>query len=187
LNIGDLSERLSVSPGAVREALARLTSDDLVRALPHSGFSVAPISVDELRDLTYVRVEIEQACLRRCLKCAGVDWEANLIAAAHRLNRMPFTLTPSETMSDEWSLVHQRYHEALVAACDSPWLLRVRHALFLQSERYRRLSTSRNAQSEHQQIVEAAIARDVEQVVRLIQEHFWKTTDGLIEMIGHTA
>ena len=44
LKIQDLCERFSVSLGAIREALSRLTSEGLVISEPQRGFRAAPIS-----------------------------------------------------------------------------------------------------------------------------------------------
>lgn len=58
------------------------------------------------------------------------------------------------------------FHEALVASCDSPWLLRLRNILFEQPKRCRRISVpldqiGRDIDSEHKEIADATIARDV--------------------------
>src|SRR5215813_9999467 len=89
LKIQDLCTRFSVSLGAVREALSRLTSEGFVIAEPQRGFRAAPISVADLRDLTMVRIAIEGLCVRRAIAVGTVDWEARLVAAFHRLSRTP--------------------------------------------------------------------------------------------------
>ena len=74
LKIQDLCDRFSVSLGAVREALSRLTSEGLVVAEPQRGFRAAPISAADLVDLTMVRVEIDTLCLKRAIAGGNVDW-----------------------------------------------------------------------------------------------------------------
>src|SRR5215813_14549467 len=89
LKIQDLCQQHEVSLGAIREALSRLTSDGLVVAEPQRGFRAAPISPEDLRDLTMVRIEIDTLCLRQAVARGDVDWEARLVAAYHRLSRTP--------------------------------------------------------------------------------------------------
>src|SRR5215475_11483926 len=89
LKIQDLCTRHSVSLGAIREALSRLTSEGLVVAEPQRGFRAAPISAEDLKDLTCVRIQIESLCLRRAIELGDVDWESRLVAAFHRLSRTP--------------------------------------------------------------------------------------------------
>src|SRR6201999_1825607 len=56
LIINQLCQYLDVSLGAVREALSRLSSEGLVIAEPQRGFRVAPISAEDLKDLTAARL-----------------------------------------------------------------------------------------------------------------------------------
>src|SRR5215469_10320330 len=101
LKIQELCARFSVSLGAIREALSRLTSEGLVVAEPQRGFRAAPISAADLTDLTMVRVEIETLCLKRAIAFGDVDWEARLVAAAHRLSRTPERDTNDPARSNE--------------------------------------------------------------------------------------
>lgn len=187
LKINELCQALSVSLSAVREALARLTSEELVVAEPQRGFRAAPISAGELRDLTAVRAEIEGLCLERALAVGGVGWEAQLAAAFHRLSRTPEREPDDpDRMGEAWSAAHAAYHEALVAACDSPWLLRLRAILYAQSERYRRLSVplaavARNLGREHQDLMEAALSRDAGHARTLMAQHIEQTTRVLLQ------
>jgi DNA-binding GntR family transcriptional regulator len=133
LKIHEICARLRVSPGAVREALSRLCAEELVVSKAQKGFRVAPVRVDDLEDLTRTRIEIECMCLRRAVAVGEIEWETGLVAACHRLTNIASPLD-----SDEWAHAHAQYHLALVQACDSAWLLRLRAMLYAQSERYRR-------------------------------------------------
>ena len=186
LKIQELCDLFSVSLGAVREALSRLTSEGLVVAEPQRGFRAAPISVAELRDLTMVRIEIEQLCLRRAIAVGTVDWEVRLVAAFHRLSRTP-ERAPADPMraDDEWADAHAAFHAALVDGADSPWLLRLHAQLYAQSERYRRLSIplsteQRDVTKEHQDILDAALNRDAERAVALLARHLALTSEILL-------
>lgn len=187
LKIQELCTRLSVSLGAIREALSRLTSEGLVVSEPQRGFRAAPISAEDLSDLTRVRIEIESLCLRRAIELGDVDWEARLVAAFHRLSRTPERAPDDPVRSnDDWASAHAAFHLALVEGCHSPWLLRLHGQLYDQSERYRRLSVSlstraRRIGDEHQAIMEAALARDADKAVALLTAHMTQTTNILLE------
>jgi len=186
----DLCERFSVSLGAVREALARLTSEGLVTAEPQRGFRAVPISPADLSDLTLARVELETLCLRRAITHGDVAWETRLVAAAHHLSRTPPLAPDGPPRSNEaWTEAHAAFHAALVAGCGSYWLQHLQSLLYAQSERYRRLSVpfergARNVQQEHQAILEATLARDVDTAVQLLAEHLEKTTRILLGVFG---
>ena len=186
LKIQELCTRFSVSLGAIREALSRLTSEGLVVAEPQRGFRAAPISASDLVDLTMVRVEIDSLCLRRTIACGDVDWESRLVAAAHRLARTPERTPDDPARSNEdWVEAHAAFHLALVDGCDSLWLLHLHSLLYAQSERYRRLSvpfaiSGRNVNEEHQAILNATLAHDAEAAVRLLATHLEATTHILL-------
>lgn len=191
LKINEMVERFGFSQGAIREALSRLTSDGLVLAEPQKGFRACPISAAELKDLTRVRIEIESLCLRRAIELGDLRWESELMAAYHALSKTPekTTATGDVRMTESWSQVHSRYHEALIAGCDSPWLLRIRAQLFAQAERYRRLSvplqrTKRNTNDEHLRIMEAAIERNARLATALLATHFETTTQILLDALN---
>lgn len=188
LRIASLAEALGASPGAVREALSRLAAEGFVVAEAHKGFAVAPVSADDLRDLTSVRIEMEEECLRRAIAKGGVEWESAIVAAFHRLSRTPERVEGDEArISDNWASAHCAFHAALVVACDSPWRLRLRDLLYAQSERYRRLSTpvaprQRDLEREHREIMEAVLDRDADETVRRMTDHLSTTADLVINL-----
>ncbi len=187
IKINDLCAQLAVSLGAVREALSRLTAEGLVVAEPNRGFYVTPISEAELLDLTAARIEIEALCLRRALAAGDVAWEAGVLSSFHQLSRTPPLLDGNgRRLSADWNRLHRGFHDALLGACDSPWLMRLRAMLFAQSERYHRLSVpialaERDVDGEHRAIMEAVIARDAEQAVTLLTSHMTRTMRLLLD------
>ncbi|HVT51884.1 MAG TPA: FCD domain-containing protein [Dongiaceae bacterium] len=187
LKIQELCTRYAVSLGAIREALSRLTSEGLVTAEPQRGFKAAPISPEDLTDLTKVRIEIDSLCLRKAIENGDVDWESRLVAAFHRMSRTPERAAGDPTRSSEdWAEAHAAFHTALVEGCGSPWLMRLHGQLYDQSERYRRLSVSvapkkRNIGDEHQKIMDAVLARDADKAVKLLAQHLGATTAILLD------
>jgi DNA-binding GntR family transcriptional regulator len=187
LNIQELSQQLSVSLGAVREALSRLTSEGFVVTDAPRGFRAAPISAADLLDLTRTRTLIEGQCLRRAIEVGDVAWEARIAAAHRRVSRTP-QLAPDDPkrLNDDFADAHDAFHEALASACDSPWLLRMRALLYAQSERYRYLAIplgreGRDHAREHDAIIKAAFARDADKAVDMLVRHLEATTRILLE------
>jgi len=193
LKIGELCARFEVSLGAIREALARLAAEGLVVAEAQKGFRVAPVSNADLADLTTTRVEIEGLALRRAILFGDVAWEAGIVAAFDRLSRLPGRAQDDAgRVSDAWSDAHQAFHTALVAGCNSQWLLRLRSILFEQSERYRRLSVrtgrkDRDVLGEHRAIMAAALERDADRAAALMAEHILLTTRLLISVAADSG
>lgn len=187
LKVDQICSRCQASPGAVREALSRLTSDGLVESIPQRGFTVAPISAEDLIDLTAVRIEIETKCLRRAIEIGNLAWEGQIQDAWHQLKHTPLLKHDNgeATLNPAWTAAHSAFHDALIAACDSNWWLKLREQLFEQAERYRRMLISyaevnRDVNSEHEAIVTATIGRDKKLACDLLAKHLQKTTDHLL-------
>lgn len=185
--ISKVCDELGVSLGAVREALSRLVSDGLVVSIPQKGFQVAPLSRQDLEDITIVRIDVECLCLERALEHGNLKWESGILSAEHELSR--YAIEDSESfgrINPQWAEAHERFHFSLVSQCGSPWLLNLRANLYAQSERYRLLSVPlehkrRAVVKEHRDLAAAAINRDQSRVKTLISEHFQRTTQLLLD------
>lgn len=181
LRIQALSERYAVGATAIREALSRLVSDGLVDSRDQKGFCVAPVSKEELIDLTQTRVDVEQMALRKAIEHGDVEWESQLLSAFHRLSRAELPTSPDKHAA--WALAHRRFHEALIAGCRSPWSIQLCGLLYDKSERYRNLAEQhtepkeRDAASEHKELMDAAMQRDPDACCRLLSRHFWETAE----------
>lgn len=186
LRIDHLGRTYEASIGAVREALSRLTAEGLVIAMPQKGFIVAPISRKELIDLTEVRIEIECKCLARSIEHGDLEWEGRVAALQHKLRALHGAWDEQGTPEGAlWHQVHEAFHAELAAACDSPWWLRLRNQLYIQSERYRRLSSpwkgeARDVTAEHDAIANAALARDAKAAQAAMRKHLQGTADILL-------
>lgn len=186
LKIQELADEIGVSPGAVREALSHLVPEELVVSRDQRGFRVAPLSLADLADLTYLRCEVESLALRRSVELGDVNWEAGILAAEHRIrNRSP---EATEDEKKKWRRNHAAFHAALVSACGSRRLLSLHSQLYEQSERYRglsaHLSSNRDVDDEHHRIVQCALARDADGLVDAMVTHLRATTSLIADAFG---
>jgi GntR family carbon starvation induced transcriptional regulator len=187
LNIAEVCERLNFSLGAVREALSRLTSEGLVVSEPNKGFRVAPITQEELEDLTRTRILIECECLKNAMRHGDLKWETGIVSTLFELSRVKLQDPDDpQRVNAAWVETHRRFHERLVATCDSAWLLRLREILYVQAERYRSVSVPldrahRDIESEHRAIADAAMAGDADAACAAMRDHLTLTTRILID------
>ncbi|WP_341703373.1 FCD domain-containing protein [Ferrovibrio sp.] len=181
LNIAGLAADLDVSLGAVREALSMLQSEALVVSEPQRGYTVSPVSLKELDDITEARIAIETMCLRASMDRGDLSWETRVVASWHRLSRLSETEEgQAEHLSENWARAHADYHASLVAACGNDWLLRMRAMLYEQSERYRRMSVPlatepRDVPAEHRAIFDAVMRRDAPAASDALEQHLRRT------------
>ncbi len=184
LKVEHLKAQYGVGMGPLREALQRLAGDGLVHIQAHRGFLVAPLSISELRDLTQARCFIEERALSLSMRNGDDRWEAAVVGAAYRMAKYDRQLMMGETTDIAvWEETNREFHDVLVSACDSPWILRLRGMLYEQHQRYRYASIKerlrdRDLVAEHTAIRDAAIARDEPLACRLIAEHIEATAKG---------
>lgn len=174
----------------LREALTSLSADGLVLAEEQRGFRVAPVTTEDLFDVTNTRVLIEIELLKRSIANGGDDWEIAVMSTLHRLGRIEERLSGHHVEDPEWKIAHRQFHEALVSAGASPTLFGIRASLFERAERYRNLSSmfrpqSRDKVGEHRAIMQAAIARDSDLAISLIDRHIRSTSDNVVKYASH--
>jgi DNA-binding GntR family transcriptional regulator len=183
LRFNVLRRSYGVGLSPLREALSRLAADGLVSLQGQRGFQVAPVSLADLRDVYEVRRGLEVTALRASIARGDDRWEAEIVAAFHRLRKSYLRGRDHPALlGDEWELAHRAFHLALLSACGSPWLLHLRNILFDHAERYRQLAVaygypSRVSLGEHRAMVEATLARDAGRACRLLETHLRKTAD----------
>jgi DNA-binding GntR family transcriptional regulator len=177
-----IATEYNVSLSVVREALTRLTEQDLVVAAPQLGFSVVELDIEDVRDVSRLRILIEGAGLRGAVEHADVEYEARVVASHHRLSRTPYLpAQPGEATTEDWARAHAEYHSALLSACPSPRLRDLAASLRETAELYRRWSglteaqETRDVPAEHRGLMEAALDRDADRAVVLLTDHINKT------------
>jgi DNA-binding GntR family transcriptional regulator len=173
---------LGVSP--LREALSRLVEDKLVTVVGQRGFRVAPMSLDEMREVTRLRQVIEVDALRASIANGDAHWEARIQGAFQRLShaQVPRAANP---LAEDWEHRHRAFHDALIGACRSAWLLKFAGMLTDQLERYRYLRlirtppkfVGRDLDGEHRELLEAALARNADRAAELLVAHLAQTAE----------
>jgi GntR family carbon starvation induced transcriptional regulator len=180
-----LREIYGVSFSTLREALSRLASERLVVSEGQRGFIVAPISEEDLRDVTDARVVLERECIARAMARGGRDWKSGILSAYHKLDRLEATLNEQHRITPEWDQLHFDFHEALVSAAGSPTLEELRHSLFERARRYRRLSAlvrkaPRVKSDEHRAIMETVLNGDTQAAQDLLERHIREIAQNII-------
>lgn len=185
LRIEKLKAIYGIGPTPLREAMQKLAQEGIVVSEGNRGFSVAPLDVAEFEDLNLARTVVETGALNLSIANGDDTWEARVVGAAHVMAKEDAALSrASDTLPESWERANTEFHAALVAACGSDWLLRMRANLNDLCERYRRASVyqkagARDLRAEHAAIADAALARDADKACALITAHFALTAAAL--------
>ncbi|XTZ39275.1 DNA-binding transcriptional regulator CsiR [Salmonella enterica] len=179
LRMSLLTSRYALGVGPLREALSRLVAERLVTVVNQKGYRVAPMSEQELLDIFDARANMEAMLVRLAIERGGDEWEAEILARAHMLNKLDSS-EAGENLLDEWDKRHQAFHCAIVAGCGSHYLLQMRERLFDLAARYRFIWLRTTVLSvemlddkhlQHQQLVDAILSRDAQQASALMRQH----------------
>lgn len=184
LKVESLKQQLDTSASPIREALSLLTSDQLVERVDHRGFRVAGASDSQFREILMLRCQLEGIAIRASLERGDTNWEEQAVLAHHRLssaNRMD---------ADNWELLHKQFHQALLAACGSPILIRFCDQLYDLNIRYRFLAgksvryRDRDVSKEHAEILQASLAREADGAAELLIKHYELTGNFLADKLA---
>ncbi|KKC27174.1 GntR family transcriptional regulator [Sphingomonas sp. SRS2] len=187
LKVHELAHSLSISPGAVREALFRLVSEQLVEIRDQRGFAVTPVSITDLQELTDLRCEIESIACRRSVERGGLEWESGLVAAQYKLRVTSEHYAETGEVSVEFLGAHATFHQALAAAAGNSRLLAMRAQLYEQHQRFRayyaHLAGRRHLAAEHDKLAELALARKPDALVEAMVDHLSQSTRRIVQAI----
>jgi DNA-binding GntR family transcriptional regulator len=184
LPFAELSDRYGGSMSAIREGLQRLVEQGIVVSEPQLGFRVVTLSAEDLHDLTVARCEIEGMALRYAILHGDLAWESEIVAAAYALERTPVEAGDGDqSLTDDWTGAHRRFHQALIAGCPNNRLRAVASSLRDAAELYRHWAKlaeqpARDVDAEHGAIANAVLARDADLATGLLEQHL-RTTAGL--------
>ena len=183
LRVEHLRLDYGVSAGTLREAMTRLVSDALVVAEGQRGFRVAAIALQDLVDLTELRIHIETEALRQSIRRGDDGWRARVHEAFEELSsyEQPIRLE----LRPQWERLNNRFHESLIAAAASPWTMRLLRMLARHGERYRRYAmrlpgSARDVHAEHAELFEATMQGKEARAALSLESHIRATTDLLV-------
>jgi DNA-binding GntR family transcriptional regulator len=195
LKLGGLRDTYGFGWTPLREALSRLEAEHLVTSSANKGYTVAPVSMEELSDLTNTRRLVELPMLADSIANGDEEWETALVAAHFRLSRCkPPVENPEELVISDWEERHEAFHMALLAASRSKWQMRFYVQIKDQLRRHHRilaiapgLAAAQGpgwrdsdafhalrdalALEPHTELMNAALDHDVERAVTLLSDH----------------
>jgi DNA-binding GntR family transcriptional regulator len=181
LKLDGLKQRYKVSVSTLREILNRLASEGFVVAEGQRGFEVAPISPENLKEISALRKLLESHALGLSFEAGDMDWEGQVVAAHHKLHQMELRMMAGdESIKEIWKRYDWEFHQALIRACGSRELLESHAAVFDKYLRYQMLSLTfrgETAAAEHRALLDAALRRDASMAREILTKHI----DGGVE------
>lgn len=166
-----IAAELGVSKIPLREAMARLEREGLVRAEPNRGWFVRPLDAAEAREVFELRQKLEPELAALAAEQAGDADRAHASAALSRLEG---------AAEDDRGAANRAFHLALVRPADRPVTFDIVERLHVLADRYVRKhlephGRDARADAEHRGLLDAWLARDGQAVASLLRDHLVQT------------
>lgn len=180
LRQSDLARRFGVSTTPVREALASLQAEGLIRIDAHRGAIVFTPTVEDMTQCFQIRRELEPLAAGAAVSNLS-DADLDALEALVRQMR-------SVSDFDTWVDLNDRFHMQIYAASGNARLQDIIDSLRKSSRYYIHLyvehghATSK-ADDEHEAIVQACRAHDARKVCSLMRRHVENTLRGVTQFL----
>jgi DNA-binding GntR family transcriptional regulator len=167
-----LADSLGVSRTPVRQALARLDHEGLVRIMPRRGVEIVRKSKAEITEMIRAWAALESMAARLLCERASDDEIGSLralFANFHDDDEVRLHL-------DEYSEANLEFHQRIIELGRSPVITEMVDGLLVHVRAIRGRMIGENDRAErsivdHMHIIEALEARDAELAERLVREH----------------
>jgi DNA-binding GntR family transcriptional regulator len=168
-----LSERFSVSPTPLREALQRLAAEGLVEITPQRGARVAALSARDWLEIIELRAILEPVALRDSFAHAS---DADFEAMEQAREDLSALVVAAQVPPLEIAGANRALHDALLATATSRQLTRMIAVLNAQSMRYHVLAlangdTKSLVLTHHDELRPALEGRDAGQAAEILGAH----------------
>jgi DNA-binding GntR family transcriptional regulator len=174
LRLDGLKESYGVSVSTLREILSRLTSEGLVLAEGRRGFEVAPVSIDNLKELAELRLLLEGHAMEASFARADMEWEGRVVAAHHKLAATERLMSSKIGEPDLWKRYDSEFHRQLISNCGSQTLMEAHAAVFDKYFRYQMIALNYRGDEparQHQALLACALARDAVRAKSVLVDH----------------
>jgi len=165
-----IAASLQVSRSPVREAFTRLVDLGLVTVVPQVGSQIAPISLREVEEAVFIRRALETSAFQQAILdgVPDVTEVQSLVDANVEAARVGDAVEFFET--------DERLHQAVFKLAGAPRIWEVIRGTKIQLDRLRWLNLSAALVNpellvEHQQLVDALVARDAVLGAAVIDKH----------------
>jgi DNA-binding GntR family transcriptional regulator len=171
LNEKKLAAELGVSRTPVREALLRLRLEGLVRVVARGGIFVAETTIRQIREITEVRLVLEECSGRLAVARCNPQWLAEFRAWLDACTEEWPRLSGRERMRRDWA-----FHGFVDRAAGNETLAQQLAVLRNQAVLFWGQSAAGQYElepivDEYREVVDAIEVRDAERCVRALQQH----------------
>jgi len=158
LKLDAMKEDYGLSVSTLREILNRLTSEGFVVAEGQRGFEVAPISIQNLRELAGLRILLEHHAMAESFRAGDVEWEGRVVSAHHKLAATERTVLKEGDDPELRKRYDGEFHQALISSCGSRELMQTHAVVFDKYFRYALRYRGAETINQHKALLDCALS-----------------------------
>jgi len=176
-----LASELGVSHVPLREAIQRLEAEGFLAVHPRRGAFVMPLSLEDAREIFDLRATLEVKALRASIPA--------LTSEQLQIAREACVASDGVTAVVRYGELNVQFHRALYAGACRLRLQAMIETLWSNAARYSMLLRFRGdhferSQSEHWDLVEAAVNGDVERACATLEDHIAAAAQKIAEIMS---
>jgi DNA-binding GntR family transcriptional regulator len=181
----EIARRFGVSTTPVREALAALQREGLVRLHPQRGAVVFLPTVEDLREHYEIRAALEAVAAARTAEHFEQEWAVGLEALLDEMSTGP--------PADRYIELNQQFHTELYEYSARPRLVEMIAALRDASSAYLHIYRAAadfpvtRLDAEHRRILAACVAHDADGAAAATREHLQNTVEHVASRLERKA
>jgi GntR family carbon starvation induced transcriptional regulator len=171
LKLDSMKEGYGLSVSTLREILNRLASEGFVVAEGQRGFEVAPVSIQNLRELAGLRILLEHHAMTESFRAGDVEWEGRVVSAHHKLAATERSIQSEGDDPELRKRYDGEFHQALISACGSRELMQTHAVIFDKYFRYALQYRGSETVEQHRALLDCALKRDIGAAKRILTDH----------------
>jgi DNA-binding GntR family transcriptional regulator len=180
----NLVDLYGVSRIPIREALKTLEAEEYVTYVPHSGYRVAKLGLEDLQEVFRLRAILEETLIRDAMPAVTDEIVDEMRVQMTEMDR-------AAAVNDVVAIgvANRQFHFLTFQVSRMARTKRIITQLYNTADAYRplyaHLMDVSKVNSEHVLLADAMAARDVEKVVALNHEHRSHAIDHLTQILTH--
>lgn len=186
LTVAKLAERLGLSPTPVKEAMNRLVGEGFIQFVPRRGFFVTPVSIEHLEELYDARIMCELYALRHLPPEPDPHFIAELRRLAQQCDESFKAGQSPQAFLEMDQLFHLHIVELAGNSVIRDWFQKLaahRWEMYFRLYHAGKYGSRHQSTDEHNLIIDAIAAGDIEQASARLIEHIQNSKQHLIELM----
>jgi DNA-binding GntR family transcriptional regulator len=182
-----LAARFGLGKAPIRNALARLSQDRLVRSVPRQGYVITPITIEDVQEIFQLRLMLEP----RAARLAAGRLSGEQLMRLKETCKVRYRPGDRESQTRFLS-ANKQFHVAIAEAAGNNRLTVIIAQLLNEVERMlhmglRNHDLGQHFQHEHKDLLDALMAGEGEAAERMVYEQIKGGQDMVVEGLLHGA